>query len=142
MYLLEVYLYFVGHYQQFDTMVLPQIKARITKSNVMKWLDWSTITVPAPPAMRSQCMEIFLEPTKNIFCNGIFNSNFSIQDAIVGCLGLFGCVYIQWIEHEGRVEKWTVEGVKCVSYQLYDESLLIVFYSQFKSGLNLYCICC
>lgn len=118
MYLLAVYLYFVGRYRQFDTMILPHIKARITKCNATKWLDSSTITVPAPPAMRSQCMEIFLEPTKNILFSGIFNSNFSIQDAIDGCLGLFGCVYIQWIECEGREEKWTVEGVNCVSYQI------------------------
>ena len=115
------YLHFLkGYHRQFDTMILPQVKQKTTKSTVRKWWDslWNAdasestaITVPAPPVMRSQCMEIFLKPTKDLLVEGNFIPNFSIQGAVEACLGLFECVYVQWIEHRGGDVKWAVEGV-------------------------------
>ena len=104
-------------------MILPEVKTKTTKSSVRQWWDslWSTdandpvITVPAPPIMRSQCMDIYLKPTKELLVNGTFSDKFNIQGAVESCLGLFECIYVQWVEHRGSDKKWLVDGVSPVS---------------------------
>uniref|UniRef100_A0A1X7SQ65 Uncharacterized protein n=1 Tax=Amphimedon queenslandica TaxID=400682 RepID=A0A1X7SQ65_AMPQE len=85
-----------GYYRQFDTMILPQVKARTSRNVVRKVWDYmwkseseDTITVPTPAVMRSQCMDIHLQPIKNILIEGKFGSEYNIQRAIDGCVALF-----------------------------------------------------
>ena len=122
--LLICYLCVLGYHRQFDTMILPEVKAKTAKSTVRQWWDslWSTdandsaITVPTPPIMRAQCMDIYLKPTKDLLVNGTFSERFCIQGAVESCLALFECIYVQWIEHRGGDIRWSVDEVGPVSY--------------------------
>lgn len=105
-------------------MILPNAKVKQTKSAVRKlWDSWwsgegddpTAITVPDPIIMRSQCMEIHLKPTKDLLLKGKFSEMFAIQNAINGCISLFQCVYVQWVEHRGSLNKWRIDAVNSVS---------------------------
>lgn len=94
-------------------MILPDAKARVAKSTVGKILDFflkadtedpAAIAVPVPTAMRSFCMGIHLQPTRDILLKGTFKIRFQV--AVDGCVSLFRCVYLQWIEHYGKDVMW------------------------------------
>ena len=104
----------LGCHQQFDTMILPQLKTKTTKSTVGKWWDSAdaskspTITLPSPDIICSQCMELYLQTTRDLLINGTFSSNFSIQEIVEECMKLFECFCVQWLEHKGKEKKWIV----------------------------------
>ena len=78
--------------------------------------DPDAITVPTPLIMRSQCMEIHLEPTKKLLTLGSFNPKFTIQDGINGIVGLFEDMRVQLVEYGGKVGKWTINELGPVSF--------------------------
>lgn len=104
-------------------MILPQVKSKTTKSNRRWWEffskssdDPTAITVPTPLIMRSQCMEIHLQPTKDIIMSGNFLT--LLQKAINGCVSLIQCAFVQWVEYRGNGHKWEV-NVEQVSQPLF-----------------------
>lgn len=118
--------YFVVTFRHYDTVILPDAKARVEKGAIKKLLtylpfyksepdDPDAITVPTPLIMRSQCIEIYLEPTKKLLTAGNFKAKFTIQDGIDLILRLFEDIDVQLVEYGGRVGKWTVEGLNQVS---------------------------
>ena len=61
--------------------------------------DSDAITVPTPSLMRSQCMEIHLQPTRDILLTGSFK--IGLEVAINGCVSLIRCAFLQWVEQRG-----------------------------------------
>lgn len=104
-------------------MILPHVKSKTAKSNGRLWElfsrssdDPTAITVPTPLIMRSQCMEIHLQPTKDIIMSGNFMSH--LQTAINGCVSLIRCAFVQWVEHRASFHKWEV-NIELVSHYFY-----------------------
>ena len=102
-------------YRQFDTMILPDVKIKVPKGRLKKVWDFisgiepddsDAITVPTPALMRSQCMEIHLQPTRDILLTGSFK--IGLEGAINGCVSLIQCAFKQWIEHRGGQNPWEV----------------------------------
>lgn len=111
-------------------MILPQVKAKTSRNVVRKVWDYiwrsgsDAITVPTPAVMRSQCMNIYLQPTKNILLEGVFDSEFNIENTIDGCVALFQCIYVQWVDTNIR---WPVEEISPVSLcQLWCHVILLL----------------
>ena len=108
-------------YRQFDTMILPDVKiknARRTFKKVWDYIwaepdDSDAITVPTPALMRSQCMEIHLQPTRDILLSGSFQ--IALEGAINGCVSLIRCAFVQWVEHRGNYYSWEVTDISPVS---------------------------
>ena len=69
----------------------------------------SKLVVPSPSAMRVKCMEIHLESTRNILTSGQFRKSFDIHGATEGCISLFHCAYIQYVEHHGEEYSWILK---------------------------------
>ena len=59
--------------------------------------------------MRVKCMKIHLEPTRNILTSGQFRKNFDVHGATEGCIGLFRCAYIQYVDHCGGEYSWELK---------------------------------
>lgn len=123
-------------------MILPQVKAKTARNVVRKALDFlwrsesedpSAITVPTPAVMRSQCMNIHLQPTKDILLEGKFGSEFNIENAIDGCVALFKCVYVQWVDTN---ISWPVEGISPVSLCYIVSCNTAFIISMSKNGLK------
>ena len=112
----------LGYYRQFDTMILPDVKVKVPKGRLKKVWDFisgaepddsDAITVPTPALMRSQCMEIHLQPTRDILLSGSFQ--ISLEGAINGCVSLIRCAFVQWVEHRGGQNFWEVRDISPVS---------------------------
>lgn len=126
-------------------MILPQVKAKTARNVVKKAWDYiwrsesedpSAITVPTPAVMRSQCMNIHLEPTKEILLEGRFSPEFNVHNAINGCLSLFKCAYVQWVEFERWEDRWLVEEISPVSLVRSQILIIINTYSLSENGLK------
>ena len=76
--------------------------------------DHSKLMVPSSSLMRTKCMEIHLKPTRDILLSGTFKGKFNIQDATDGCINLFQCAYLQYVEHYGGEQKWIVKEIRDV----------------------------
>ena len=103
-------------------MILPEVKVKTAKGTIKELLDsismvepadLTTITLPTPTLMRRQCMEIFLQPTKEILLSGRFKSNLEIITN--GFVNLIRCAYLQWVEHRGGEYCWKVSDIGPVS---------------------------
>ena len=112
----------LAYYRQFDTMILPDVKVKAPKGRLKKAWDFfsgaepddsDAITVPTPPLMRSQCMEIHLQPTRNILLSGSFK--IGLEGAINGCVSLIRCAFLQWVEQRGNYYSWEVTDISTVS---------------------------
>ena len=112
----------LAYYRQFDTMILPDVKVKAPKGRLKKVWDFisgaepddsDAITVPTPPLMRSQCMEIHLQPTRDILLSGSFK--IGLEGAINGCVSLIQCAFKQWVEHRGGQYSWEVTDISPVS---------------------------
>ena len=128
-------------------MILPDVKVKVPKGRFKKAWDYfsgaepddsDAITVPTPTLMRSKCMEIHLQPTRDILLNGSFK--IGLEVALNGCVSLIQCAFLQWVEHRGMQYSWEVTDISPVSsyftvygcfeaYFLY--SLLSIGYNQF-----------
>ena len=103
-------------------MILPDIKVKVPKGRLKKVWDFNSgaepddsdaITVPTPTLMRSQCMEIHLQPTRDILLTGSFK--IGLEGAINGCVSLIWCAFLQWVEHRGTQRSWEVTDISPVS---------------------------
>ena len=103
-------------------MILPDVKVKVQKGKLKKTWDFisgaepddsDAITVPTPTLMRSQCMEIHLQPTRDILLTGDLKIN--LEGAINGCVSLIRCAFNQWIEHRGMKYSWEVTEIIPVS---------------------------
>ena len=102
-------------------MILPDVKVKVPKGRLKKVWDFilvepddsDAITVPTPPLMRSQCMEIHLQPAREIFLTGSFK--IGLEGAINGCVSLIQCAFLQWVEHRGMQYSWEVTDISPVS---------------------------
>ena len=103
-------------------MILPDVKIKTARGTFMKVWDFisgaepndsDAITVPTPSLMHSQCMEIYLQPTRDILLNGSFKVG--LENIINGCVSLIGCAFKQWVEHRGGQNFWEVTGISQVS---------------------------
>lgn len=112
---------FLGYYSQFDTMILPNAKVKVAKSSRRKIWEYvkrvetdhpEAIFVPDPVTMRSQCMEIYMQPTKDELLTGKYSESFTILSCQDWCVSLFRCIYIQWVEcRAGYAKEWLVDGI-------------------------------
>ena len=102
-------------------MILPDVKVKVPKRRLKKvWDsilvepdDSDAITVPTPTLMRSQCMEIHLQPAREILLTGSYKID--LQRAINGCVSLIQCAFLQWVEHRGMQYSWEVTNISPVS---------------------------
>ena len=117
---LFIFTIILGCYRQFDTMILPDVKVKVLKRSLKKarsfiWAepdDSDAITVPTPTLMRSQCMEIHLQPTRDILLSGSFK--IGLEGAINGCVSLIRCAFLQWVEQKGNYYSWEVTDISPV----------------------------
>ena len=104
-------------------MILPDVKIKVPKERLIRKLwdffywpepdDSDAITVPTPTLMRSQCMEIYLQPTRDILLTGSFQID--LIRGINGCVSLIRCAFLQWVEHRGEQYSWEVTDISPVS---------------------------
>ena len=109
-------------------MILPDVKVKVPKRRLKMWDfilgaepddsdaepdDSDAITVPTPPLMRSQCMEIHLQPTRDILLSG--SLKIGLEGAINGCVSLIRCAFLQWVEQRGGEYRWEVRDISPVS---------------------------
>ena len=103
-------------------MILPDVKIKTARGTFKKVWDFisgaepddsDAITVPTPTLMRSQCMEIHLQPTRDILLSGSFQ--IGLEGAINGCVSLIWCAFVQWVEHGGNYYSWEVTNISPVS---------------------------
>lgn len=103
-------------------MILPDTKVKTAKGTFKRVWDFisraepddpTAITVPIPTLMRSQCMEIHLQPTKDILLSGDFKSKLDVSTN--ECVNLIRCAYLQWVEHRGRDYRWEIQDIHPVS---------------------------
>ncbi|XP_019850404.1 PREDICTED: E3 ubiquitin-protein ligase rnf213-alpha-like [Amphimedon queenslandica] len=107
-----------GYYRQFDTMILPDTKVKTAKATFKRVWDFisraepddpTAITLPIPTLMRSQCMEIHLQPIKDILLRGDFRNKLEVSTN--GCVNLIRCAYLQWVEHRGGDYRWEIQDI-------------------------------
>ena len=109
----------LAYYRQFDTMILPDVKVKAPKGRLKKAWDFisgvepDAITLPTPSLMRSQCMEIHLQPSRDILLSG--NLKINLEGAINGLVSLIRCAFLQWVEHRGGYYSWEVTDISAVS---------------------------
>ena len=103
-------------------MILPDVKVKTARGTFKKVWDFisraepddsDAITVPTPTLMRSQCMEIHLQPTREILLTGKFKVGFAV--ALKGCVSLIRCAFLQWVEQRGGEHHWEVREIGPVS---------------------------
>ena len=112
-------------------MIFPEIKVEGTIKRIWELVKSgsvdSKIGVTTPPMMRSQCMEIFLKPTEDVLLKGNYVT--SLHAGVDGCVGLYRCAYLQYVEQRGREREWPVPEVFDVSNKLtiqYEQKILWV----------------
>ncbi|XP_019862897.1 PREDICTED: uncharacterized protein LOC109591649 [Amphimedon queenslandica] len=125
-----------GFYRQFDTMILPDTKTKTTKGTVKKLFDLISLaepndptasTIPTPAMMRCKCMEIHLQPTREILLSGSFKAKLDVS--INGCVSLFRCVFLQWVEYRGDENRWEVPDIGSFLID-WIEALLVILNKQ------------
>ena len=83
----------------------------------------SKLLVPNPSAMRVKSMVIHLEPTRKLLISGQFRENFDVHGATEGCIGLFRCAYVQYVDHCGGEHSWILKKEISVVSQYSDHIL-------------------
>ena len=137
-------IYYLGSYQQFDTIVLPATKEKPTfisktAAKVTKWISdvFTTQDTPehtkkhnkfeAPEAnwMRQESLEIHLQTTKKIFLEGDYYVGYDISTASDGVVNLFDCSYHQYISFGQQQFRhdWTTDSVRQVGIH---ENMLVL----------------
>ena len=95
-------------------MIFPEIKREGTIKRIWELVKSGSVNSnPTPPIMRSQCMEIHLKPIEDILLKGKYVT--SLHAGVDGCVGLYRCAYLQYVEQRGSEREWPVPEVFDVS---------------------------
>ena len=75
----------VGKYNQFDTMVYPELKSRMYLKSITDWLSSSSTSIPDSESMRQKCLVTYLDGVRDdlIHCFATHTCTCSVVDQVV-----------------------------------------------------------
>ena len=127
---------FLGHYNQFDTMVYPELKSKTYLGRITDWLSGSSSTsIPDSESMRQKCLMTYLDGVRYdlIHCFGTCTSTYSVDQVVNYAIQVMTSLASQRIAHPhtGKPDFWrdsklvSPVSITCMCVRIYTCTLYV-----------------